>query len=126
MIQAGSRNHPAGEPTMADQAEFDKFADEFAYRKMRAQNIAASGESPDFFDEYKIRDAALQMQASRKTPASILDFGSGVGNSLPYFRKYFPGSALTCADVSSRCLDLCRERYPGDERYVLISGDRLP
>ena len=111
---------------MVERAEFDKFADEFEYRNMRAQNISASGESPDFFDEYKIKDAALEMQASGKTPENILDFGSGVGNSLPYFRKYFPKSILTCADVSSRCLDLCRARYPGGERYAQIADDELP
>ena len=53
---------------MADQAEFDKFADDFAYRAMRTDNISASGESPDFFDEYKIKDAALQMQAAIGEP----------------------------------------------------------
>jgi len=111
---------------MTDQAEFDKFADDFAYRAMRTENISASGESPDFFDEYKIRDAALQMQANQTTPKNILDFGSGVGNSIPYFRKYFTHSELTCADVSSRCIELCRTRYPGDEHYAQISGDRLP
>src|SRR5262245_47665700 len=99
---------------MADEAEFDKFADDFAHRAMRAENISASGEPPDFVDEYKIKDAALQMQGSRKARKNILDFGSGVGNSIPYFRKYFPECELTCADVSLRCLELCRSRYPGD------------
>ena len=110
---------------MDDAAEFDKFADEFEYRSMRAQNISASGESPDFFDEYKVKDAAVALQSSAGMPANILDFGSGVGNSVPHFRKYFPQSTLTCADVSSRCLDLCRTRHPGSERYAQIVGDAL-
>jgi len=111
---------------MAEQAEFDRFADEFAYRDMRARNISASGESPDFFDEYKIKDAALALQAGDAAVATILDFGSGVGNSVPYFRKYFPDAALTCADVSARCLDLARARHPGGERYAQIVDDHLP
>ncbi|MBB5503094.1 hypothetical protein [Paraburkholderia sp. MM5384-R2] len=37
-------------------AEFDSFADE--YLSLHARNIAASGEAPEFFAEYKIRDIA--------------------------------------------------------------------
>src|SRR5215475_3162564 len=111
---------------MVEPAEFDKFADELTYREMRTRNISASGESPDFFDEYKVRDAALALEAVGRSPQRILDFGSGVGNSVPYFRKYFPDAALTCADVSARCLDLARARHPGRERYAQIVDDRLP
>jgi SAM-dependent methyltransferase len=111
---------------MVEQAEFDRFADEYEYRAMRARNISASGESPDFFDEYKIKDAALALASNGRNPAAILDFGSGVGNSVPYFRKYFPHATLTCADVSSRCLALCGARHPGGERYAHIADERLP
>lgn len=110
---------------MVEPAEFDKFADELAYREMRTRNISASGESPDFFDEYKVRDVALALEAVGKSPQRILDFGCGVGNSIPYFRKYFPDAVLTCTDVSSRSLELCGSRYPGRERYVQIAGERL-
>jgi SAM-dependent methyltransferase len=107
-----------------DVAEFDQFADE--YYRMHAANISASGETPDYFAEYKIKDIALQLQADGVTPRAILDFGSGVGNSIPYFRKYFPNSALTCADVSQRSLDVSQERNRGRESYARIDGDRLP
>jgi len=107
-----------------EEKEFDKFADE--YYNMHAQNIAASGEGPEFFAEYKVSDVALQLQAENARPRTILDFGSGVGNSIPYFRRYFPNAVLTCADVSQRSLDVSRERYPGNERYAQIVGDRLP
>ena len=40
-----------------EEKEFDKFADE--YYNIHSRNIAASGESPDFFAEYKIKDVAL-------------------------------------------------------------------
>ena len=39
-----------------DEAEFDKFADE--YRAIHAHNIRLSGEAPEFFAEYKVRDLA--------------------------------------------------------------------
>ena len=58
-------------------------------------------------------------------PRSILDFGCGVGNSIPHFRENFGTGALTCADVSARSIALARERYPGPERFVLIEADRI-
>ena len=39
-----------------DKTEFDTFADE--YRLTHAHNIKASGESPEFFHEYKVADVA--------------------------------------------------------------------
>ena len=44
----------------------------------------------------------------------ICDFGSGIGNSIPFFRRYFPDAALTSSDVSERSLTLGKQRYPGD------------
>jgi ubiquinone/menaquinone biosynthesis C-methylase UbiE len=107
-----------------DVQEFDKFADE--YSVLHARAVAASGYGSDFFAEYKIRDMAEQLQREGKRPRTILDFGSGVGNSIPYFRKYFPDSLLTCGDVSSRSLEVSRTRFPGAETHALIAGDRLP
>jgi SAM-dependent methyltransferase len=107
-----------------DLQEFDKFADE--YDQMHARNVAVSGYTPQYFAEYKIKDVALELGAEGGTPRTILDFGSGVGNSIPYFRKYFPRSQLTCADVSGRSLEVSRARFPGDEVYAPLAGDRLP
>ncbi len=43
---------------LMEQSEFDKFADE--YRSLHAANIAVSGEGPDYFAEYKIKDLAAE------------------------------------------------------------------
>ena len=107
------------------QAEFDRFADE--YRAMHANNIRASGESPEFFAEYKIADAArlLQGRTFSDGPA-VLDFGAGVGNSVPYFRKHFPQCRLTCLDVSRKSLDLGESRFAGQADFVHFDGERVP
>jgi hypothetical protein len=49
-----------------DVAEFDQFADE--YYRTHAANISASGETPDYFAEYKIKDIVTQLQADGATP----------------------------------------------------------
>ncbi len=103
-------------------AIFDHHADQ--YREQHQANIALSGEEPDFFHEYKINVLAAALAGRRA--ARILDFGSGIGNSLPFFRRYLPAAKLTCADVSQRSLDLARSRFPGDELQLKIDGDRIP
>jgi ubiquinone/menaquinone biosynthesis C-methylase UbiE len=107
-----------------DKAEFDSFADE--YYSMHTQSIKLSGERPDFFSEYKIADAANAVSRRKINVRRILDFGSGIGNSVPWFRKYFPVSELICADVSLKSMAVARQRYPGPESYVEIAGETLP
>ena len=101
-------------------AEFDGFADQ--YRDMHVENIAITGEHPEYFHEYKISDLRRAVDQAGVDPRNIFDFGSGIGNSIPYFRKYFPDSTLTCGDVSERSLALSKEKCPGAEQYSVI-GD---
>ena len=56
----------------------------------------------------------------------ICDFGSGIGNSIPFFQRYFPAAALTSSDVSERSLALSKQRYPCSGNSVLIEDDRIP
>ncbi|MDO8370150.1 MAG: class I SAM-dependent methyltransferase [Candidatus Nitrotoga sp.] len=102
------------------QAEFDLLADE--YRVLHKENVAITGESPEYFSEYKIADMADLLNRLRLPTMNILDFGSGIGNSLLYFRKYFPGSEISCADVSARSIEIAQSRFPGQEKYVQIDN----
>lgn len=109
-----------------DRAEFDQFA--FEYERLHARNIAITGEAPDYFAEYKAKDVADA--AHRRLPAggtpALLDFGSGVGTSVPWFRKHLPEAALTCLDVSEKSLAIARQRYPAAARFIHFDGGRLP
>lgn len=107
-----------------DDAEFDGFADE--YRTLHQANIAITGEEPEFFANYKIK--ALRRIAAKQgvAVARILDFGSGIGNSVPEFRRSFPDAELTCADVSQRSLDRAEQAFPGAMRCVRIADNQVP
>ena len=110
-----------------DPAEFDKFADE--YQAVHSANIAISGEGPDYFADYKVRDLARECATARldcARPASILDFGSGIGASVPFFRKYFPQARATCLDVSTRSLELGKGRFGDQARFVQFDGSSIP
>ena len=107
-------------------AEFDKFADE--YRALHAASIALSGEKPDFFAEYKVRDVAQTYgQAPERAAAlAILDFGAGVGTSVPFLLKYFPNAQITCLDVSTKSLEVGRARFPNDAEFKIFDGVHIP
>lgn len=107
-----------------DLAEFDRFADE--YRILHGANVAITGEAPEYFAEYKVQ--AFRDIADRSGVAArhILDFGSGIGNSVGPFGRNFAGADLTCVDVSRVSLDLSERRNPGLAAHRLIEGDRLP
>ena len=102
-------------------AEFDQFADE--YDRQHRANIAVTGDAPEYFSEYKIRELRLLLGDGVKT---ILDFGSGTGNSLPFFQKYFPAARVTGVDPSQRSLDIAAARFPGLAQGKVMAGERIP
>lgn len=107
-----------------DIAEFDRFADE--YYEIHRSNIAITGETPEYFAEYKVK---LLMEFVRRNggPVNrIVDFGAGIGNSVPYFRRYFPTAELIAADVSQRSLEVAQARFPGQFTPMRIGADRVP
>lgn len=110
--------------TTIRQAEFDLLADQ--YHELHRANIAVTGEGPEYFAEYKVADLAELVRERREPASRILDFGSGIGNSIPYFRKYFGKSSLNCADVSRRSIEVARARFPGSERYFQIEQGSIP
>ena len=105
--------------------EFDLLSDD--YRVLHRKNISISGESPEYFYEYKVADLAELMYLFKPRKLKILDFGCGVGNSLPYFRKYFPKSEIYCADISACSIAFAKKNFPGNENYLIIVNDiQLP
>jgi len=108
-----------------DKAEFDRVADE--YEAIHTRSIAISGETPEFFARYKIVDVAQIVARERRAVRRILDFGSGTGNSLPHMATLFPQASVTCADVSKRCMEISRSRFPHIATdYCEIEDMRLP
>lgn len=108
-----------------DEAEFDKFAAE--YRSLHAANIRMSGEDPEYFAEYKIKDIATELAARGESlDARVLDFGAGVGYSIPFFRRHLPGSRITCLDVSKRSLEIGAARHPGEAEFRHFDGASIP
>lgn len=110
------------ERAFMERAEFDRCADE--YEQQHAANIKFSGVNPAYFARYKVQDVALSPVA--QSAARIMDFGAGIGGSVPYWREFFPRASLTCVDVSERSLVIARDRYPGAAEYRCFDGVTIP
>lgn len=106
------------------EAEFDKFADE--YRATHARNIALSGEPPEFFAEYKAQDLAALLGDPPPLAPRLLDFGAGVGSSVPWFHKHLLRPNVTCLDVSRKSLAIAAERLEGLAQFQHFDSGRLP
>lgn len=108
-----------------DKAEFDKFAEE--YLSLHSANIAISGEEPDYFAEYKAVDFSRQlMKLGFKDDLKILDFGSGIGNSVLFLKKWIPRSELTCLDISEKSLEIASNRFTGMAEFRVFDGIIIP
>jgi SAM-dependent methyltransferase len=107
-----------------EEAEFDKFADE--YRALHAANIRLSGESPEYFAEYKIRDIAAQLARDNVVARRALDFGAGVGYSVPFFARHLPDARVTCLDVSRKSLEVGAARHGDAAEFEHFDGRSIP
>lgn len=105
--------------------EFDRFAD--SYVNLHAENISISGEGPEYFAEYKVKELArLLPTTSWGSVKSILDFGGGIGSSVPHFNKYFPRSEVTCLDISEKSLELGDQLHRGKANFRHFDGLAIP
>jgi ubiquinone/menaquinone biosynthesis C-methylase UbiE len=107
----------------SSQAEFDAVADD--YELQHAASIRLSGEATSFFARYKVEDVRKALEQNATQAPTILDFGAGIGNSSEYFLELFPDSKIICADVSSRSLQLCKERGGSSVETVQIIDNKV-
>lgn len=108
-----------------DVAEFDKFADE--YLAAHGRNLKISGETPDYFARYKLDELRRRWTGLKlPEPQAVLDFGAGIGNSLPHLARVFPTARLTGLDVSEKSLAVAAQRFPGLAELVRYEGGETP
>ena len=106
------------------EAEFDRVAAD--YEAQHAASIRLSGESTQFFADYKAEVAKAEALRRNCRPARVLDFGSGIGASVGPLQRAFPQARITCLDVSAASLELSRGRHSGEVEFLAYDGARLP
>ncbi|HEY4147074.1 class I SAM-dependent methyltransferase [Pinirhizobacter sp.] len=106
-----------------ERPEFDRYAD--SYTDLHKVSVAASGEEPAYFSAYKAKYMASRARNVSLTPA-ILDFGCGVGNSVPHLREAFPSAVLHGSDPSSESIRLARSRLEDTATFLESGSEALP
>lgn len=96
-------------------SEFDKFAEN--YNESLRNSLALTRTSDKYQAEYKVRllKSLLFRGAAKSRSAAqlnVLDFGCGVGLSLPYLLEQFSGSKIFATDVSEVSLNVVRAELP--------------
>jgi SAM-dependent methyltransferase len=105
-------------------SEFDRFADE--YLAAHTENVAITGEDPDYFARYKIQEISRLYKSRRlSSPARILDFGCGIGSSIAHLKAAFPQAQIVGLDVSARSLAIARQRFPHAASYEIYDGAEI-
>jgi SAM-dependent methyltransferase len=91
---------------MSDPAEFDQYAS--SYDDDLAAALAATGESKEYFAKRRIEWTAKRLRSLGQTPAHIVDFGCGMGDSYPIWAATAPNIKYTGLEVSESLLQLAR------------------
>lgn len=114
---------PATPAAFVSHAAFDEYAGD--YEQALNKGVSLSGESPDYFAGKRVEFTArwlnsLGVSARRR----IADFGCGVGNSTPHFRRHFPAAELLGLDVSAASIERAREVHGGASKFLLLDEAR--
>jgi len=57
---------------------------------------------------------------------TILDFGCGLGDAMPVYKKNFPKAKLIGIDISSVGINKCREKYSDIAEFICGSAGEIP
>lgn len=106
-----------------ERSEFDAFAEE--YERLHSQNVRMSGEAPTYFAQQKVQMAAA-LVAGALPRQRILDFGTGVGNSIEPLKQQFSSADIEGIDVSQRSLDIAQARFPNLATFRHFDGTSIP
>lgn len=98
-------------------SEFDAYAG--SYEEDHRSSIAASGEDPAYFHDYKV---ACLARKGVSEDGPLLDFGCGIGNLTERFVTHY--REVHGFDPSPRSIEKAKERAPGARFHDKI--DTLP
>lgn len=78
------------------------------YRDITTQQHAFFDKDTSYLQEYKVSIAKELVT----NPASILDYGCGIGLLQDFLSSYFPHAQIIATDISTKSLEFVRQNYP--------------
>ena len=89
-------------------SDFDRYASD--YKKRMNQTLSIALTSEEYQADYKSK--LIKRYASRNREISkILDFGCGIGLSVPSLQKTFPEAKIFLTDTSELSLNIARQKF---------------
>lgn len=88
--------------------DFDAYAEQYTQILGNQTRFFSGGD-----DDYFARIKAEWAQRCRTLPTQrVLDFGCGIGRSLPALKKAFPNAQVAACDVSRKSLEWVSQQHP--------------
>lgn len=110
--------------TTPTEPHFDRYARR--YHDLHKVAVRESGEEPEYFAAYKIAYMADRLGREVAAQAlALLDFGCGIGSSIPHLARHFPTASIYGLDVSGESLQIAQAANPGVS-FGLIGETTLP
>ncbi len=104
-------------------AEFDSYSAN--YEEALKRGIDVSGEDSAYFAKGRLRWLDKILTKRGYHPKSVLDFGCGVGNSLPFVREIIEANRIAGIDISSESIAQARQRH-AQSGFEIATLDELP
>jgi SAM-dependent methyltransferase len=104
---------------MKDRAEFDQYADTYDARLNLA--LAASGESKEFYARGRVEWLALRLAQLRQRPATVLDYGCGIGGTTRLLHETLRCNSTIGLDISERSLERARQEHGSTCRFLTFA-----
>lgn len=102
---------------MSNPVDFDDYADR--YEQMLQDQLAFFSNDRGYFSEYKVD---LARSICKPSPQRVLDFGCGIGLSLPYLQRYFSEARIFASDLSRKSLEYVQQHWP---EVAVLRDDEL-
>jgi len=90
------------------------------------QALAATGEEKEYYARGRIRWLATCLAQLGKKPASVLDFGCGIGSSSPFLLADLGSKSVTGVDTSAKAIECARKEFQDERIQFSLAQDLLP
>lgn len=113
---------PPSTPGRHEQAEFDAMVD--SYDEELQRRVAVSGETPDFYAAERVKFLAARLQALGITSRTVLDFGCGMGATVPHLARALAAESVVGVDESHESVKRAAQDHGSIGRFLPL--DELP
>ena len=105
--------------------EFDDYINQ--YRENQNKDVQLSGETGEFFAEYKIQKMASWFPEYQNRAIHMLDFGCGDGVMTNYAQQYFPHANIFGIDPSSKSIEYAQQIFKNTPiTFNILEGNKTP